>query len=140
MQKLWRIGKCFNKKENESKSAIVWENKNYAMLLYNYAKYRAFTCGSEAQIKRIESYFALFIFYRNMIWSSFISVAILGISLTRKTMKYNCLTFESIGMILLFLFLTCFIPWIFYHIGYKYRTYYCREVLNAYYYSKTKCI
>jgi hypothetical protein len=116
---------CLKKKPKET-PAKIWDNEDDAMRVYNYAKFRAFSCGDANQIKRIETYSMLFIFYRNMTWTTFVSMIILFFS---KPNFCQCL---------IILFASVALMTIFYLVSYKYRTYYCREVLNAAYYSEIK--
>ena len=105
-------------KKAAKSSEKLWEKNENTMLLFNYAKNRAFKHGSDYQIERIEHYFRLFIFYRNMIWTTFISSIIL---------------LASCNLGLCGIFACIMLVFFFYKASYKYRTYYCRMILGAVY-------
>ncbi|WP_291529900.1 hypothetical protein [Bacteroides sp. UBA939] len=100
----------------------VWNNKKDIKLLFNYAKSRAFAYGSEYQLGRINNYFQLFIFYRNMMFTSTISLCTL---LRVESLTCCC----RLLIIILIPILIC----LFYMVSYKYRAYYCRMILGAVY-------
>ena len=99
-----------------------WEEAKYTMKLFNYAKNRAFARANEYQLQRIETYFRLFVFYRNMIWTTISCAAILIVSVRCQTPKLLFTILGAIAAIILFS-AAC----------YKYRTYYCRIILGAVY-------
>jgi hypothetical protein len=105
----------------ESSKKEVWRNEKDAMLLFNYAKCRASTYGTQYQLDKIEAYFRLFIFYRNMIVTVCLSLIILFLA-----QNLSCCRLVIMAAILLLVFFLN-------KISYKYRTYYCRWVLVAVY-------
>ena len=115
---------CKEGQEQECKEG-VWECEKCIMLLYNYAKNRAFAHGSAYQIARIESFFGMFVFFRNMMTTTLICLIIFAIS----CLKGNICSCTLMGMIFLSIPLMIF----FYLASYKYRTYYCRTVLGSTY-------
>lgn len=121
------------KREVKENKTDLWKDKNKAMLLFNYAKNRAFACASTYQLERIEAYHRLFIFYRNMMLTTFISAIILIVYCFRLPDWYRLCCFIPIIAGILFIFL-------FYKMSYKYRTYYCRMILGAVYSPAKKII
>lgn len=101
----------------------IWNNTEDVKLLFNYAKNRAFVCAEEYQLDRLKNYFQLFIFYRNMIYTSSVSMAILVLFGSSMTIGYK---FWIALLIPLFIY-------IFYTASYKYRAYYCRMILGCVY-------
>jgi hypothetical protein len=100
----------------------LWEDKTRIMLLFNYAKNRAFKYGTPYQLGRIDVYFNLFIFYRNLMVTTFICTCLLLFSNEIPCKGYSLIPIAGIILMILF-----------YHISYKYRTYYCRMILGAVY-------
>jgi len=100
----------------------VWENEKNIMLLFIYAKNRALKYGQPAQVEQINAYHRLCIFYRNMIGTTFISAVFLLFS----NLPFCCCCCRCMLLLAAFsiMFFFCFV-------SYKYRTYYCRAVLNA---------
>jgi hypothetical protein len=109
--------KCCNKE--------IWECEDSIMLLFNYAKSKASRNATSCQIASMDAYFGLFIFFRNMIATTLICIAIFLISLL--TGNICCCQLAAIILasppLMLFFYKAC----------YKYRTYYCRTILGATY-------
>ena len=109
----------------------LWRDDENTMLLFNYAKNRAFKCASLYQIDRIETYFRLFVFYRNMIWTTLACALIVFVSALINIICHKCwitgliIVLVPVGAIAL--------ARLFFAISYKYRTYYCRMILGAVY-------
>ncbi|MDR1730003.1 MAG: hypothetical protein LBR52_05010 [Prevotellaceae bacterium] len=106
----------------EANEKEIWRNEEDAMLLFNYAKCRVSAYGTPYQLEKIETYFRLFIFYRNMIATGCLSLLIL---LFAKDLSYWRFPVITAAIPLLAFLLN--------KISYKYRTYYCRRVLEAVY-------
>lgn len=100
----------------------LWNNLEDIKLLFNYAKNRAFVCAKEYQLNRLKNYFQLFIFYRNMMYTSTVSLIALLFA-TGKTLEYKILIIISIPILIR----------LFYIASYKYRAYYCRMILGCVY-------
>jgi hypothetical protein len=111
-----------SKPTKETDKEKIWKNQEDAMLLFNYAKQRAGNYGTTYQLNEIDDHFRLFIFYRNMIWSVSISLFILLFANELPCCRFSII---SIGIPVAII--------IFYHVSYKYHTYYCRAVLSAAY-------
>jgi hypothetical protein len=124
--------------QEQHSRTVLWEDKAHTMLFYNYAKYRAFAYGNQTQIKRIEAYYMLFIFYRNMIWTTLVCTALILRYAICNVFNSDISLFCKIGIPVFIVILGILIMRFCYNISYKFRTYYCREVLNAVYYSKDK--
>ncbi len=107
----------------------VWKNKGDAMLLLSYAKdivYANYTTEKPYQVQKMEAYFRLFIFYRNMMWTTIFSAFLLFFSSNIHLFYCNCCRYMIIPVAII---LVMFFFWV----SRKYRTYYCRAVLGAVY-------
>lgn len=99
----------------------LWEEPLFTIRLFQYAKNRAFAKGNEYQLSRVESYFRLFIFYRNMVCTSFLCM--LFPLLLPSSFCYKWITIPFVLLVMYF----------FYRVSYTYRIYYCRMILGAVY-------
>ena len=120
------------KREIKKGETDIWKDRKKAMLLFNYAKNRAFAYGTTYQLERVEAYYRLFIFYRNMVVTTLLSLMI-GLIITPLLSCcwcWCCCCCWRWGLILV---AGSVLARICCKISYKYRTYYCRMVLGAVY-------
>ena len=103
----------------------IWKCNESIMLLYNYAKNRAFANASPYQTERIAFFWGLFIFYRNMMTTTLICIFLFFLSF--------CIGNISACMMSHIILVTIILIPLFFLASYKYRIYYCRIVLGAAY-------
>ena len=145
------------KNNGEEIERDLWEEPQHAVRLFQYAKNRAFAYGSEYQLERIEAYFRLGVFYRNLMVTSFIigmfvgmsSAVIIGMSVSpcffgtlTKFFPFisdnlywliNKFTPNHLCMSLFMSYVCLALVPVFYWASYKFRGYYCRQILGAVY-------
>jgi len=106
----------------------VWGNVENTMFLINYARNRAFRYATECQLNRIDAFFKLAVFFRNMVLTNIICIALFAVSCSNG----NCSCFSNSWLVAL-IFACIILALISYAASYKNRVYYCRIVLGAIY-------